>query len=246
MKVFKKFSACKVLLCVSVLVNILLLGAVVVVERYGRVFGMALERRNILNLGDQEHPDYWARVAWTNTIRKLHAGFDVAFFGNSITAGSDFQSFFPDKRIINLGYPGDNMTGMARRIPMLKAANPKKIFIMAGTNDIFHLNISEFEDRYDKMLDLVSDSIPAAEIYLQSIIPMNQNMKSGAPSDEKIREANKSIEKIAGKRGMKFIDIYSLYVENGKLPSKMTKDGLHLRQQYYDRWAKKIGPYVME
>lgn len=247
MRVFKKqISACKLLLCASVLFNILLLGVVVVAERQGHVFAMALERRNIISLDDQKHPDYWARVGWTNSIEKLHTDFDVAFFGNSITRGSDFQQFFPDKKIINLGYSGDNMTGMVRRVPMIQAANPKKIFIMAGTNDIFHLNITDFESRYNKMLDLISDSIPTAKIYLQSIIPMNQDMKSGAPSDVKIQEANKSIAKIASARGLVYIDIYSLYVENGKLPSSITRDGIHLYPQHYDRWAKKIEPYMME
>lgn len=247
MRVFKKqISACKVLLCASVLFNILLLGVVVVAERQGHVFAMALERRDIVQLDDKSHPDFWARVAWTKTIEKLHTDFDIAFFGNSITCGSDFQQFFPDKKIINLGYPGDNMTGMLRRVPMIQAANPSKVFIMAGTNDIFHLNITEFESRYNKMLDLIADSIPTAKIYLQSIIPMNQDMKSGAPSDSKIQEANKSIEKIANKRGLVFIDIYSLYVENGKLPISITRDGIHLYPQHYDRWAKKIEPFVME
>jgi len=219
---------------------------VVVTEREGRVFAMALERRNIIHLNDESHPDYWARVSWTNTIEKLHTEFDVAFFGNSIIRGSDFQQFFPTKKIINLGYSGDNMAGMMRRVPMLQATSPKKIFIMAGTNDIFHLSINDFVDRYNKLLDLISDSIPTAHIYLQSIIPMNQDLKPGAPSDKKIQEANKAIKTIANKRGLKFIDIYSLYVENGKLPSNITKDGIHLYPEHYDRWAKKIESFVME
>lgn len=247
MRVFKKqISACKILLCASVLVNILLLGVVIVAERQGHVYGMALERRDIVLLDDASHPDYWARMGWTNTIKKLNIDFDIAFFGNSITRGSDFQQFFPEKNIINLGYSGDNMTGMVRRVSMLQAANPKKIFIMAGTNDIFHLSINEFENRYNRMLDLISDSIPTAQIYLQSILPMNQELKTDAPSNEKIQEANKSIEKIAHSRGLAYIDIYSLYVENGKLPPSVTKDGIHLYPEYYDRWANKIAPYIKE
>lgn len=247
MRVFKKPNQrIYVLLCVSLLFNILLLGVVAVTERQGHTLAMALERRDIVHLDDESHPDFWARAGWTNLIEKLHTDFDIAFFGNSITCCSDFQQFFPDLKIINLGYPGDNITGMLRRVPMLQAASPSKVFIMAGTNDIFHLNITEFERRYNKMLDLITESIPTAKIYLQSIIPMNQDMRSDAPSDSKIQEANKTIEKIARRRGLVFIDIYSLYAENGKLPPCITRDGVHLCTQHYDRWAKKIEPFVME
>lgn len=242
----KQISTCKILLCVSVLINILLAGAVYVAEKQGRVFSMALERRNLITLSDQAHPDYWARVGWTNTVEKLHTEFDVAFFGNSITRGSDFQTFFPDKKIINLGYSGDNMTGILRRVPMLQAAHPKKIFIMAGTNDLFHLNVDEFAERYNKLLNAIGDSIPNATIYLESILPMNQDLKSGSPSDEKIRQANQRINKIADERHLKYIDIYSAYAKDGKLPTDITKDGIHLNPKDYDRWAEIIKPFVEE
>lgn len=129
---------------------------------------------------------------------------------------------------------------------MIRAAHTKKIFVMAGTNDIFHISIADFENRYNQLLDMMSDSIPDAKIYLQSILPMNKGMKSDAPTDEKICQANKSIQKIAGNRGFNYIDVYSAYVKNGELPAVLTKDGVHLYREFYDRWAKKIEPYVME
>ena len=64
------------------------------------------------------------------------------------------------------------------------------------------------------------------------------------PSNSNIQGANKSIEKNASKRVLVYIDIYSLYDENGKLPS--SRNVLHLYPQNYDRWAKNIESYVME
>ena len=97
-------------LCASMSVNLLLAGVVVVAEKHSHVFKNALKRRGIIEgiADDKTSPDYWARVGWTNTIEKLHSNFDIAFFGNSITRGSDFQLEFTDKKIINLGYSGDN------------------------------------------------------------------------------------------------------------------------------------------
>lgn len=245
MRVLKcQISTSKIVICALVLINLLLIGTVVVSERRGHVFGLALERRNMVIQNDQSLPDYWARKGWENTVKKMQIDFDVAFFGNSITCGSDFQKFFPEKKIINLGYGGDNIRGMIRRVPMLQAAHPHKIFIMAGTNDLFHISIDEYEERYNLLLDLIHDSIPAAQIYLQSVLPMNQDMNPSAPTNEKIMEANERIKNIAHTRRMTYIDLYSEYEKNGKLPQSVTKDGVHIKD--YEPWAKKIEQFVME
>lgn len=200
MRVFKKqISACKIILCASVLFNILLIGVVVVAEKYSHVFEQALIRRGYINVtsdADKLSPDYWATVGWTNTVQKLHTDFDIAFFGNSITRGSDFQLDFPDKKIINLGYSGDNMIGMLRRVPMIQAANPSKVFIMAGTNDLVHISLDEYKERYTKLLQAINNSLPNTKIYIESVLPSNHDMSSYAPND-KVQQANKIAEELA-------------------------------------------------
>lgn len=247
MRVFKKqISACKLLLCASVLVNILLVKVVVVAERQFHVIGMSLDRHDIVRLEDKSYPDYWARMGWTNTIEKLHTKFDIAFFGNSITRGSDFQQVFPDKKIINLGYSGDDLTGMVKRVPMLKAANPSKVFIMAGTNDLIQVNIDEYKDRYTKLLQAIKASLPNTKIYIESVLPSNHDMANYAPN-EKVQQANKVAEELAGKFNSQFINLYDLYAnENNELPKEWTKDGVHLHPQYYKCWAEKIAPFIVE
>ncbi|MCF0197302.1 MAG: hypothetical protein HUK03_08785 [Bacteroidaceae bacterium] len=249
MKVFKKqFSACNILLCTSVLFNVLLVGVVGVAESRTQVFEGALIRRNIISgsIDDKKSPDYWARVGWTNTIEKLHTSFDIAFFGNSITRGSDFQLAFPDKKIINLGYSGDNLLGMLKRVPMIQKANPKKVFIMAGTNDLVHIGLDEYERRYTNLLSAIQDSIPDIQIYIQSVLPSNHEVGHYAPN-KKVREANAIAKGLSKKFNCTYIDIYSSYVDkDDELPKEMTRDGVHLFPQCYDRWANKIKDYVYE
>ena len=235
-----------IFLCLSLVLNIALGYAIYRAERISHVFGLALERRNIITIEDKARPDYWAVAGWTNTVAKLHTDFDAVFFGNSITRGSDFQQCFPDKKIINLGYPGDNMVGMLMRVRMIQAANPKKVFVMAGTNDIFHVSVEEYAERYNTLLDAITDSLPDAKIYLMSILPMNKELNSSAPKDEKIQAANNAVSKIAEERNMTFIDIYSLYAEDGQLPQSVTKDGVHIFKEQYARWAEAIEPFIME
>lgn len=244
MKNKKQVSLSKVLLYTSLLINMILLGIIYVVEKQVHFFGMALERRNIITLDDQIHSDYWARAGWTNTIKKLHIEFDVAFFGNSLTRGSDFQTLFPDKKIINLGYPGDNMTGMLRRIPMLQAARPKKIFIMAGTNDLAYISLEEYKDKYIQLIEAVKDSIPNAEIFIESVLPSNHEMRNHTPN-QKVQKANAIAQSIVKKYRCTFINLYDLYTDDkNELNKRFTKDGLHLYPKHYDKWAAAIKPLI--
>ncbi len=249
MKVFKKqISTCKVLLCASVLINILLAVVVYVTESHTHVFTQALARRGIIqgNNDDKLSPDYWARIGWINTIEKLHTDFDIAFFGNSITRGSDFQLAFPDKKIINLGYSGDNIPGMIKRVPMIQKSNAKKVFLMAGTNDLVHMSLDNYRTNFTKLISTIQDSIPEIKIYVESVLPSNHEMGDYAPND-KVQKANRIAEEIARQYHCTFIDLYSLYAdENNELPKEITKDGVHLFPQHYDRWAEKIKPMIYQ
>ena len=234
------------LLCLSLIMNVLLLFGVYVLEKNGCVISLALERRGFIVVDDKKVPDYWARKGWVNTVEKLYTEFDVAFLGNSITTGSDFQMKFPDKKIINLGYSGDNIIGMLRRVPILKAANPKKIFIMAGTNDLVHIDLDEYRERYANLLQAVKDAVPNAKIYIQSVLPSNHELKDYSPN-EKVQEANEMAKALAGEFGCSYINLYDLYVdEKNELPKELTKDGVHLYEEAYDRWAETIRPMVYE
>lgn len=246
-----RFSSKKTLvlsLCVSLFINILLFGAVYVAEKHSHVFESALKRRGIITgeIDDKTSPDYWARVGWTNTIEKLHTDFDIAFFGNSITRGSDFQLDFTDKKIINLGYSGDNIPGMIKRVPMIQKANAKKVFIMAGTNDLIQISLEEYKTRYSKLLSTIQDSIPGIKIYLESVLPSNHEMGDYAPNP-KVREANRIVQELAKQYNCTYIDIYHLYAnEQDELPKEMTRDGVHLYPEQYAKWAEAIRTYVYE
>ena len=237
------------LLCVSIFFYLFLVGIVYIEETRTHFIQRSLARLGVIHgYDDKQSPDYWARVGWTNTIEKLHTEFDIAFFGNSITRGSDFQLAFPDKKIINLGYSGDKISGMLKRISMIQKSKAKKVFIMAGTNDLAHMDINEYKDRYTELISAIQDSIPGIKIFIESVLPTNPNVVGGkyAPNS-KVQEANKVAESIAKELNCRYIDLYSLYADkNNELPRKLTIDGVHLYPNSYDRWAEKIKCLVYE
>lgn len=68
---------------------------------------------------------------------------------------------------------------MQRRVSMLTAANPKKVFIMAGTNDLVHIDLEEYKKRYDNLVSAIMDSLPKSSIYVESVLPTNHNVEKG-------------------------------------------------------------------
>ena len=61
-------------------------------------------------------------------------GCDALFFGDSITADSNFETFFPDLRIVNLGVYGDTLEDLLARVPSVRALRPARIFLLGGIN----------------------------------------------------------------------------------------------------------------
>ena len=187
--------------------------------------------------------DRYCIASWTNTLEKLNLETDAVFFGNSITRGSSFQDYFPDKKIVNLGYSGDGIQGMIRRVAQVRAVNPKKVFVMAGVNDMKYMNDTRFETKYSQLVDSLLTIVTPNDLYLQSILPVNSAFEI---DNQKILERNKIIEKLAKVKGVNYINLHSLYAVNGELPDELTKDGIHLRPAAYERWAEAIKRYIYD
>ncbi len=242
----KKSGQARILLLISLLLNCFLLVVILVGERSGHAYRAALVRRGIVAYDDTKTAGYWTKLGWTNTLQKMNIACDAVFFGSSSTRGSDFQLTFPDLSIVNLGLAGDNLPGMLYRIDMVKAVHPKKVFLMAGTNDLFHTSIEQFSESYETLLMSLHENLPDAKVYLESLLPINHALKPSAPSHETLSSANEAIRQIAEKYGCTFIDLYERYVQEGELPKDLTRDGIHLKPEAYGIWAEAIKDYLYE
>ena len=208
-----------------------------------------LINRGLVKQIPTERSDYQCLMGWENCLRKMNYKADVCFIGNSIIFNSDFQKDYPDKKIVNLGYSGDCIDGMLIRYKQVSSVSPTKIFIMAGINDLTHkhLSIERFRETYNQLIDSILFSNPRSNLYLQSILPVNHRLNSNLCPTEKILQANTIIQELAGQYSLTYIDLYSLYAdENGELPLRFTKDGIHLYDSAYKLWSKEIIKFIEE
>lgn len=235
----------------SVVLNILLFLAVVFIgvrthsfHEVAARFGWAVKR----TVPNQKAED--CLRGWTKSLESLHDTVDVVFFGNSITHGGDFDQAFPQLKICNLGYPSDDLSGMQKRIAQIIALHPKLLFIMAGTNNLSTFNEKSFKCDYNELITEIKKNVPNVEIYVQSILPYNSNLcevKFKIERHTAITKANEIIKMISEESGENYIDLYSLYVdEEGQLQESLTVDGVHLKNEAYERWYNEIRKYIYD
>lgn len=232
----------KALIIISVLLNVMLLAALIYVGGYKTDYFKRVQAKLTHTPYVPERVDQDCVNSWNNCIEKLDMKVDVVFFGDSETAGGDWQQAFPDVKSINLGYVGEDVKGMLRRVDAIKAVKPKKVFLMAGINGLQQQSVDEFEYWYVALVDAIRREMPEAELYIESILPVTSY--SDYCDNGKIRDANVVLQRLAAERNIQYVDVYSAYAQDGALPETMSYDGLHLTEDAYSIWYNAIKEYI--
>ena len=205
-----------------------------------------------LNPKSTDHYDNWAVKwavkGWDRTLASLRVDtVDAVFLGNSITYGGNFENAFPDKKVVVLAFPGDHLKGIALRASMMKHFKTRKVFLMGGINGLKTIPLDSTKVLFDETLDSISKYALGAEIYVQSILPLNNIKKSdGREVNPMIVSVNRFIKEMAEHRRYKYVDLYNLYVKDGQMPANLTKDCIHHFPSAYERWYREIYKYMYE
>jgi hexosaminidase len=206
-------------------------------------------------VGKPSYPDslfstyYHQRVSLFRSL-PLTKG-DIIFAGNSITDGNEWNELFPDKCIKNRGISGDFTAGVINRMDEIAARKPAKVFLMIGINDLAR-NVSE--DSVVKNIFIIVDYLhhktPATKLYIQSILPVNNNYGMFAGHTNKgaqIININTRLSSKAKEKAYTYIDLHTSFSDStGKLKPAFSNDGLHLKGEAYLLWKHLIYPYVYE
>lgn len=205
-----------------------------------------LEKRSI---SFSSSPEFSRIEGWANSLTKMDINADAVFYGNSITFQSDFQKSFPQAKICNLGCSFDDLDDLINRSFIIKSVQPDMIFVLGGINKLYDITLDVFQQKYEMLVDTIIHQNPQAQIFLQSMLPVNPTLRYGKQYShciKKIKDANQIIKRLSDTKGCIYIDLYSLYSENDSLPSKYTEDGLHLKPEAYLLWSELIAPYFMK
>lgn len=169
----------------------------------------------------------------------------IIFLGNSITAQCEWAELFGDPKILNRGIPGDATDGILARLPHILRHNPKKLFLMIGVNDLFFHDIPYIINNYEKIIQQIKEKSPETDLFIQSVLPVNNEVKNTTIDNELIARLNEGIKKIADRNEVVFIDLFSKFIdEGGNLKANFTSDGIHLNGHAYLLWKQEIEKYM--
>lgn len=167
---------------------------------------------------------------------------EIVFLGNSITEQGEWQELFPGKPIVNRGIGGDNTFGLFARLDEVLESKPAKIFLLIGVNDLGrNLPQAVTLNNYRRIVSKIRKESPKTQLYIQSILPLNEEilkypyMKGKNPQ---VLALNEKLVELAKEFNVPFINIFSVYADDkNELKSELTLDGIHLRQAAYIQWA---------
>jgi lysophospholipase L1-like esterase len=121
---------------------------------------------------------------------------------------------------------------------------PSKLFLLIGINDIGKdIPDAVIADNIRKIIERVQRESPSTKIYVQSILPVNPDVKNFPQhydKQEHILNTNKLIKKVAEASHCTYVNIHDLFMDNqGKLDATLSVDGLHLTPagSGYDKWV---------
>lgn len=195
------------------------------------------------------NPDvYYARRATLFDQLPVYSS-DIIMLGNSLTDGAEWNELFDNCHVKNRGIVGDIIPGFMERMEPILKGQPRKIFIMGGINDISHkVSADSVASAMNEMLTLIQTRCPNTQIYVESILPFNNEVrlwKSLQGLEPVVPEANAKLKELCESKNIPFIDLYSLMVdEKGNLKAEYTNDGLHLMGPAYLVWRDALLPYI--
>lgn len=192
--------------------------------------------------------DYWKQRTSLFEVLPIDSC-DIVFLGNSITDHGEFHELLGRSDIKNRGIQSDVINGVRKRLEQVTRWHPKKIFLLIGINDISHgFSVDKLAERYAQLVKDIRDQSPETQLYIQSIMPVNNSFKryKGLIGRENVIPAlNKRLREIAEKYQATYIDLWpALQDSKGRLSSNYTFDGLHLNGKGYQEWINLISPYI--
>ncbi len=181
---------------------------------------------------------------------------DAAFVGDSRTDGFMIYS--------GIGQ-GDNLTSNGLSIFQLSDTTKKtlkikdkkyslvealsmkkygKVYLSLGVNELGYYNDEGFYKAYLDAIDTIRATQPQAVIYIQGLIPLNENViaATGGRSylkNDHLRIYNDLMKKAAEEKQVAFLDLNPYFAgPDGQLPADASKDGVHLKADYCKKWLE--------
>ena len=193
-------------------------------------------------------------------------GLRYVALGDSFTIGTSVEPAvrFPDqlvaalgttaptlKLVANLGVNGYTSADLAREeLPALADLEPEFVTVLIGVNDVVQgVPIETYETTVGTILDALRARLPADRVVTVAIpdytvTPAGAEYGDPTQQHDAIVANNAVMERLAGARGIAYVDIFDLSLRAADDRSLVADDGLHPSGKQYALWVERIQPVV--
>lgn len=173
----------------------------------------------------------------------------VIFIGDSLMESFPIHELLKlDKKMVNRGILASKSYQILEHLDLLVYGNKvEKIFILLGTNDLAEeRGLDQILEDMEMILQMILRSHYGVEIYLLSLLPVNENpsyqsavyIRTNAAIDELNRHYKDLAERLPA---VHYLDLNPyLRDESAQLDAQLTLDGLHVNSKAYVKLAEKI------
>ncbi len=163
--------------------------------------------------------------------------------GDSLIEYFDWQQRLLDHEVWNLGRSGETVQELLWRVNSVieKMEQPDRLLIMSGINNVAMEDYG-FIFSYEEVLGRFKESWPDTVIGVNSLMPVQ--FPWIAP--DTLPRLNERLAGIAQDYGAVFLDFYGEFLdEQGRVDEQcLLPDGVHISDEGYARWSRKIEDWL--
>ncbi|HMG84765.1 MAG TPA: GDSL-type esterase/lipase family protein [Terracidiphilus sp.] len=245
-----------VLLCVSLLANLLFLasGALYVfyVRKHGGVARFVERFGAPAPITLNGTIDSVVRRSLFETLETSSVDSPTVFLGDSLTELCEWNELL-DLQVLNRGISSDTTVDVLDRLDAVLALHPKAIYLMIGINDAVEgSSVADTAGRYQQILQTIHKASPTTRVYMQSVLPVLSTGSlvealggTGGPRlNQWVRQMNQTISGYADNKSIFYINVHDDLLENEELAPRFTVDGIHLSGAGYIVWKQRVLPFL--
>ena len=153
--------------------------------------------------------------------------------------------------VANLGANGYTSADLIRdELPALDALKPDVVSVLIGVNDVVQgVPVAAYEANVAAILESLLVRLPAERIIAVAIpdytvTPAGRDYGDPRQQHDGIVASNAIMKRLAGDRGIAYIDIFDISLEATTDRALVADDGLHPSGAQYGRWVERILPAV--
>lgn len=187
--------------------------------------------------------------------------------GDSFTIGTSVEATdrFPDqlvaglgpepptlRLVANLGVNGYTSANLIRNeLPALDELEPEFVTVLIGVNDVVQgVPLETYESNIVAILDALLSRLPADRMVTvavpdYTVTPAGADFGDPRQQHDGIVATNAVMERLAGDRGIAYVDIFDLSLRAAADRSLVAGDGLHPSGAQYALWVERIAPVVV-